>query len=147
MTAGLVDAEAIAVAWLRADADLTTLLGSADRIGTELPDGFDDPSPIMPGELPRLRLTRYAGGGPRDRATHRLDLARLQVDSYAEDKAEAFDAAALSHRRLLALAGQTVAPYGFVSAVETTLGLGWQPDPDTRLPRYLYTVEITAHRV
>lgn len=84
------------------------------------------------------------GGVPPDR--RRLDRARIQVDVYGNNKAEARDAAELARRVVLEMEGETFASFnGFVSDVEDELGLTFLPDQDTKKDRYLFAVGVFAH--
>lgn len=142
MTRGPVNTEAILVAYLASsDAEECNALGlGAAGTGTKLPEDL--------GTRDRfLKVYRYPGGGGVDPETHRLDLARVQLDAYGRTKALAFELGQAALADVLGLAGRTVNPYGFVSHVAVTLGLGWQPDPETDQPRYLAAIDVIAHRL
>lgn len=76
-----------------------------------------------------------------------LDTATLQVDVWADTKAEAFDGAATALASLVAMEGviDTGVVQGVVTGVEVYQGLRWFPDPITEKPRYSCTVAVTAH--
>lgn len=92
---------------------------------------------------PLIRVTRV-GGSPV--VPRRLDRARIQVEAFGNDKADARDAADAAR---LALMGAEATSFpdlnAYVTAVDDDLGLQWLPDSDTKRPRYLFVLGVTAH--
>ena len=122
------DSEAVAVVWLRAKLDgvaVTTDLNGW-RAGDE-----------------RVVVTRI-GGTPS--IAYRVDNPRLDVDCYAASKAAAHDLAQIVSAQLHDLPeGDHSALGAVVSHVRDDVGLQFLPDPDTRAPRYLFTVALAVH--
>lgn len=125
----LVDAELLAVNYLRATAEVAAIAGS--RIYTEIP-----PTPTYP----LVRVTRI-GGVPTIR--QHLDVARLQIDVWGQTKFQARTLAATVQAAMWAAVGSHAE--GVVANVEDDLGLSWSPDPDTDQPRYVFGVAVTIH--
>lgn len=135
------DAEAVAVAILRADAALDAFLveaGAADpieRVSTELP------APLAP---PHVRVWRVGGNGRGPKGY--IDRARLQGDGWGRSKREASTVAREALRALLEGPSSAGIPAGVVvTNVEEDLALQWAPDPTTGTARYLFGVVLTAH--
>lgn len=124
------DAERIAIDHLNGDGAVTATASS--RYPSDLED-----------VLPRLRVQRI-GGTLADEQGH-LDRARLQVDAVADTKANARTAAAEALASLLRAAEEDHA-LGVVTRTTNDLGLTYQQDPDTALPRYFFGVTLTVHR-
>jgi len=121
------DSEAIAVQWLRGEVD-------AD-VATDL-------AGWLAGQA-RVVVTRI-GGLPS--IAYRVDNPRLDVDCYAADKAAAHDLAQFVRARLHELpTGDHTAFGAVVSHVRDDVGLQFLPDPDTRAPRYLFSVALAVH--
>lgn len=134
-----VDLERVAVAHLLLDADLVAF-ATSDGVSVELPEDLDRHR----GErLPYLRLFKLPGSYVDDE-TAVLEAGRLQFDAWGATKAEAFDLAQLAVRALLE--AQDVTHEG---AVVTRVNLDatpfWSPDPETDLPRYIFTATVFAH--
>lgn len=123
------DIEAIASRIMR-DASIT-----GGRVYSSIPA-----SPTYP-----LTVVRRIGGLPT--VAEWLDMGRIQVDVYGNNKSEA-RAAAEAARRALHAAEGTIFPVqaGVVTAVRDDLGLTFLPDPDTGRDRYVFGVAITAHQ-
>ena len=121
------DSEAVAVVWLRAE------LGAP--VATDL-NGW------TAGQS-RVVVTRI-GGVPS--IAYRLDNPRLDVDVYAATKEAAHDLAQLARARLHELPeGDHTALGAVVANVTDDVGLQYLPDPDTRAPRYVFTVALAVH--
>lgn len=73
-----------------------------------------------------------------------LDMASLQIDVWGESKSQARDIAAQARTVLFSLEGTSVSTpvSAFISGVDDSLGLTWQPDPVTGRDRYLFGVLI-----
>lgn len=131
-----VDAETLAVDYLKTVTAVTDLV-TEDGISTRLPRDWEA------GDR-HVRLTRIAGL-PTD-AVGYLDRARIQVDAFGTDEA---DAQALAGQVLLALRRLPTADYSYAGAVVTAtaqdLGLANVPDPDTDAPRYLFGMVLYVH--
>jgi hypothetical protein len=121
------DSEAVAVLWVRAAVEAT--------VTTDL-NGW------QAGQA-RVVITRI-GGVPS--IAYRVDNPRLDVDCYAADKAAAHDLAQLVRARLHELPTGDHTAFGAVVAhVRDDVGLQFLPDPDTRAPRYLFSVALAVH--
>jgi hypothetical protein len=121
------DSEAVAVQWLRAAVGVV--------VATDL-NGW------QAGQA-RVVVTRI-GGVPS--IAYRVDNPRLDVDCYGPDKAAAHDLAQLARARLHELpTGDHTALGAVVAHVRDDVGLQFIPDPDTRAPRYLFTVALAVH--
>jgi hypothetical protein len=123
------DVEAIVASVLRA-AGITNLVG----VYSSIPK---DPT------FPLITVQRIGGFSP---VREYLDAANIQIDVWGGSKSEAFDIAARARLVLLGLAGtQVPSPVSaWVSAVEDSLGVTWQPDPSTGRDRYLFSVLVYA---
>lgn len=97
-------------------------------------------NPVWP-----LATVKRVGGTP---AVERwLDVARIQVDVWGNNKSEARSSADAA--RLALHNGEGVAygvDAGFLSGVEDELGLTFLPDPETSRDHYLFVVRMYAHR-
>jgi hypothetical protein len=96
---------------------------------------------------PNLVVSRI-GGVPAVRWA--LDVASLQIDVWGTSKAQARDAAAAALAVLYQMPGQAGADeHAYVTDVDVTLGLTWQPDsvinPPT--PRYLFGIAVTLRTI
>jgi hypothetical protein len=119
------DAELVAINWLRTN---------GFRAGASVPQ-----SPARPN----LVVTR-TGGSPAVKWA--VDLAALQVDVWGQTKQQARDTAADALACLYAMPGQAGQDEdAFVSDVDVTLGLSWQPDDaqNPPIPRYLFAIAVT----
>lgn len=133
-TDALVDVEALAVAHLRADAELVALMGATDNIGTEIRGTL--PLPFV--ELRRL------GGNLITPETARLERCRLFVATWAATKPGSWDLAAATMQALMRMP-DNVHELGVVTAVDVELTPYYSPDPEDDTPRYLATVAATVH--
>lgn len=143
----LPDVEALAAAYLAADADVIAVVGEA--VGTRLPAG-------EAATFPALVVRRVPGGTPSDSVPLHVGRARLQVDAWGDD-ADGLDDDAVAHdlaqtalAALLAMEGRkTYGPPVDQSAVITAVQIvsdPWPlPDPDTERARYLFEVLVTFH--
>jgi hypothetical protein len=100
---------------------------------------------VMPSKptRPNIVVTRV-GGSPAVKWA--VDTARLQVDVWGTSKQQARDCAASAMSALYVMPGQAGAAQGaFVSDVDVSLGLLWQPDDaqNPPIPRYLFEVAVT----
>lgn len=121
------DSEAVAVTWLRDNVPAS--------VSTDL-NGW------TAGQA-RVVVTRI-GGLPS--IAYRLDNPRLDVDCYAATKEAAHDLAQLARARLHELPEGDHTELGAVVAnVIDDAGVQYLPDPDTRAPRYLFTVSLAVH--
>ena len=122
------DTEAIAAKTLR-DANIT-----GSRVYSSIPK-----NPTYP-----LITVHRIGGLPAVRDY--MDAANIQIEVWGGTKSEAFDAAAEARATLIELEGTSVTDPvdAWISAVEDSLGLSWQPDPLTGKDRYLFAVSIYA---
>lgn len=125
----LPDAERLTSAYLRAHPDLIALIG--DRVFTALPG-----NPIYP----LVALTRI-GGVPV--VEMHLDVARLQIDAWADTKGSARVVAATVQAAMHEMPG--IHDLGVVTAVEDDLGLTWSPDPLTNKARYVAGYAVFSH--
>lgn len=128
----VVDVEALLVAELGQDAAITAL--AADRVSTELPRDLP---------LPYLQLSRLPGSIVDD-ASMRVERARVQLSSWADNRGDALDLARAALRAIAELAGGSF-EQGTVTGVDAELTPYWSPDPDTDTPRYLLTVALYVH--
>lgn len=128
----LPDAPKLAREWLLTQTDLTSLVGT--RISTRSP---------ATTIYPYLTLQRI-GGVPV--VAERLDVARIQVDCWAETEGTASRVARVARAALHRMEGYTNAEAA-CTAVEDDLGLSWQPDttrtPPT--PRFLFGLALYVH--
>lgn len=106
-----------------------SISGLSDRVYSSVPK-----SPTFP-----LLLVRRIGGLPAVRQY--LDAANLQIDVWGASKSEARLIAAESRTVLFAMEGSDVGDV-WVSGVEDSLGLSWQPDPETGRDRYVFAVNV-----
>jgi hypothetical protein len=125
----LPDAELLTVNALRANADLTALVGA--RVYTAIPA---EPT------FPLVRVTRI-GGIPA--ISRHLDIARIQVDVWGTTKFQARTVAATAQAAIHAAIGARAE--GVLTGVDDDLGLSWQPDPETDQPRYVFGVALYLH--
>jgi hypothetical protein len=76
---------------------------------------------------------------------------RVQIDVYAEDKAQGGDLAAVTLQRLLATSGIVQwadgTKLGAVSGIETSLRPRWNPETVSARPRYTFEVRVYARAV
>lgn len=114
-----------------------TVLGG--HISSRLPDDFESKLPY--GTLRRAPGSRYV-----DTNTKRLEVVRLQANTYAaiDDDVAAFDAMTDLVDALLALEGSTIGSM-FVTAVDVPQTADWAPDPESARPGYRGFVTIYAH--
>lgn len=117
------DCEAAAITWL--NPRLTPV-----KVSTEVP------SP-RPGELIKVSLT---GGSDPNIVT---DQPQLTFECWAATSVRAGDICRLVKAHLRAMAGETVNGV-FVRSVRTVGGPVSFPDPETNLPRYQYTAELSC---
>lgn len=129
----LPDAEALVVNYLLSVSEVEAVVD--DRIGTELPDEVFYPYLVV-SRVPSLQAVR-----------RHLDAAEIQVDAWAETKAEANDLARTAHAALLDMSGTLDDGLGggVVTGVDETVGIGWLPDPSTDRPRYLFQMTVYMH--
>lgn len=122
------DMEAVCAVTLRTAA----ISGLGTRVYSSIPR---DPT------YPLITVSRI-GGLPSVREY--LDAANIQIDVWGGTKSEAHDIAARARVVLLTLAGTSVTTpvAAWISAVEDSLGLSWQPDPLTGRDRYLFGVTV-----
>lgn len=127
------DVEALTCNYLRRRTDIAALVGL--RVYTALP-----PDP----QWPLITITRI-GGGP-DAWPYRLDQARLQIDCWADTKAQAHDLARTAQTALWAMPDVSHAT-GTVTHVAPDGPFLWLPDDTypTPKPRYLFGVTVTVH--
>lgn len=125
------DAELLVITYLRAHSDVQAALGG-QYVSSALPA---EPS------WPWVTVQRIGGAGFGPRGW--LDVARLQVDAWADTKQNARSAAANILAALWDLPG--VHTEGVVTGVEQDLGFRWEPDPETNQPRYLFGVAVYLH--
>jgi hypothetical protein len=111
------------------------LLGG--HISTRLPEGFE-------ALLPYATLRRAPGSRYEDVNTKRLEVCRLQIDSYADDDTAAFTAIAAVLAWLCTQEGQLLVTI-FVTAVDVPQTPQWAPDPDSARPHYMAHVLVYAH--
>lgn len=137
---GPPDIEAILVAELSADTALTTILTGADRISTALPDDLE--KRLDPGGWLQLGLLAGSVADPR---TSHLYALLVQGAAWAAYKLDAFDVVEEAVRAFLELEGYA-GELGVVTATELNAPPYWSPDPETNLPRYVFTGTAYAHR-
>lgn len=129
-----------------AEALVSTIVrdGTGARVYSSIPK-----SPTYP-----LITVKRIGGIPSER--HHLDCARMQIDVWGGAKGDAPGGPTKSDIRDLAITariavfgaeGQTLtAPMdAFISGVEDSFGLSWQPDPPTGRDRYIFGLEVYFH--
>lgn len=122
------DLEAVASGALRA-ANITDI---GNRWYSSVPA-----DPVFP-----LGTIQRVGGIPAVREY--MDAANIQIDVWGDTKAKARTIAAAARTVLINLTGTTVTSpvNAWISSVEDSLGLTWQPDPLTGRDRYLFGVTI-----
>lgn len=132
----LPDVEALVSAWLRADVDVTGLIGQ--RVYTDLP--------ARDKTWPLVRLTR-AGGAPTMSRPLYADRAVIQMDVWGGAKATARDIAETIRQRLCSDDFRGTHPEGVVTAVEVGQ-FRWLPDTtfDPPKPRYIFDLTVSVHR-
>lgn len=123
--------------------DIEAVCGKAVRnANTVLGKRVYSSKPATP-VFPMARIIR-AGGRPPVR--QKLDMARIQVDVWAETKDQARDAADAARLAIFALEGTAdVGNKAFVTAVEDELGGAFMPDADTTRDRYFFSLMVFAH--
>lgn len=131
-TANLIDSEALVIAHLNADTDVTDVVG--DNIGTILP-------PDLP--LPYCQIYKLAGTLVTPE-TAWLEHVRFNLAAWAATKPAAYEVAATVIRSFLTLP-DTVHVLGVVTAAEAELTPFWSPDPSDEGPRYLATLAAYIH--
>lgn len=130
----LPDVEAIAIAYLKAHAGLTTALAGATVAG-------DVPGNV--GTVGALTVTRIGGSPAID---FWLDRAVIDVNAWGTSKTHASLVIRTAIAALHDMA-QTTSVRGVVTGVETVLGPQYLPD-DSRTPtlaRYVASVSVWAH--
>jgi len=127
----LPDVEAMLVEHLNSAPGVTELAG-AGKVSTEMPA---DP------QLPRIRVT-LTGGSPQIPGW--LHAPRVNLEAFAETKAEAFDLIAAAVEAAEALT-DTIAGGMVINLCEQETGLSWSPDPFTDTPRYLVGLVLFVH--
>jgi hypothetical protein len=126
----LPDAERLVTTFLRAQPDVAAL--ASTRVTTELPK-----APIYPA----VTISRV-GGVPT--LPGYLDVARLEVSAWATTKAAAHTLARTVEAALLAVPGAHA--LGTVTdARQEDIGLRWNPDEESNVPRYQFIVELYIH--
>ncbi len=125
----LGDVEQLCVDWLKSHPSVTAEVGQ--RVWTAFPK-----QPLFPA----IRLFRV-GGSPA--IEQHLDVARIQVESFASTKYEARLVAATAQAALHVMVG--VHDEGVVTCVEDAIGPVWAPDPPTSRPRYHFDVFVYIH--
>lgn len=126
--AGFPDTEAIAIKALR-DAGVC-----GGRVYSSVPN-----TPTWP-----ILVVQRLGGLPA--VERRLDRARVQVDAWGTNKAEARDAAEAARLALHRAEGDAFPSLaGYVTGVEDELGLMFLPDQETKRDRYIFAVAVYAH--
>lgn len=92
-----------------------------------------------------VALVKRIGGLPSVRQY--LDTANLQCEVWGESKSSTRDIAAAARVVIFELEGTDVSdPVDcWISGVEDSLGLTWQPDPETATDRYIFGVNIYFH--
>lgn len=125
----LPDVEALVVAYLKADASVAAIAGT--RVSTKLAEAY-----------PRVNVTLITG---REVVREHLDEQHLQVDAYADDKADA-NLLARTVRAVLLNAPSVPHARGVVTHVRTITPPRWLPDETANdRPRYLAEYGITVH--
>ena len=125
------DIELAVIDFLRSYAPLTA---TGAKVGSELPA-----SPSWPF------ITVVRLGGPADFPGW-LDHPRVQVDAWADTKAQAYSAIAAARAGLLDLPG--VHDNTVITAADELTGPQWLPDPVANSrPRYFVVFSLTTHPV
>lgn len=133
----LVDVEALVSAYLRAQSELTALVGQ--RVYTALPKDVT---------FPCVRLVRIGGAPVMSRPLY-VDAARLQVDVFGGSKATAFDTIDVVREELAKMVDEDpVQPEGVVCGVKFG-PLAYLPDEsyEPAKPRYTQDVVVTVRPV
>ena len=123
----LPDAELLVTGWLGGADEIAALYA---HVGTEIPA-----DPV----LPIVRVLRV-GGTPSVRGW--LDVARVQVDCYADTKQAAHDLARLAQAAMHTMTGSH--DEGVVTGVDDGV-FAWAPDPDTTWPAYTADYLVYLH--
>lgn len=91
-----------------------------------------------------LGTVQRIGGLPAVREY--MDSANIQIDVWGNSKSEAYDIVSKARVAILEMEGTTFTTpvNAYVSAVEDTLGVTWQPDDMTGRDRYLFGVYVYA---
>lgn len=73
-----------------------------------------------------------------------LDMARIDINVWGNNKSEAQDIAQECRALMMDLEGQTVTDPvdAFVSGVEDGVGITWLPDPSTNKDRYVLSLNV-----
>lgn len=133
-----VDVETLAITYLAQVDALTDLVGE---------DGVADALPREWNAGDRFVRVSRIGGLPDALDTPGwLDRARLQVDAFGADGADAFEIASIAVRALKELPSSGWTPEGaVVTATAQDLGLTSSPDPGTDAARYLFGMVLYVH--
>ncbi len=102
----------------------------------------------VPAKNPTFPLAKVArlGGTPVER--HRIDAARIQVDVWGENKAQARDQADAARLAIFELEGTTsMLGSAVVTGVDDEVGLTFLPDYDTNRDRYTFSVIVYLHHL
>jgi hypothetical protein len=128
-----VNAEALLVAWLKADPTVTGLV--AGRVSTELPASPTYPLVTL-REVTGAELVRYKN----------VDEARIQVDCWADTRTAAASLARAVRGVIEAAQGVSTAS-GFVTEARTVIRPRWLPDTITGSPKPVYSADyaLVAH--
>jgi hypothetical protein len=110
------------------------------NVVAELPEGLDNPKGTG---LPVVQLARMPGTFV-DVNTAQLEAGRLSVACWGVDKEMAFDTAQATLRALRRLE-DAPSVHGVCTAVNIDATPWWSPDPETNLPRYLFTASLFVH--
>lgn len=94
---------------------------------------------------PTFPLITYSRLGGIPTVERKLDRARIQVETWGNNKSEARDLADLARLTLHKAQGTAVPTFaGFITGVEDELGLIFLPDPPTGRDRYIFAVAVYA---
>lgn len=133
-----VDALAIVMAWIEADAvNLNATFGDPLRIGSKL-------DPTGEATLPAARLSRITSPAA---VPNWLMAPVIEVDVWANDEVASFNAAALLQARMhdLAILG-THAGLGVITNLEVAQGIRQLADEDApKLDRHIFATRYHAH--
>lgn len=117
-----------------AEAIVSKALRDAGVCGGRVYSSIPKKNPVYP-----LATVKRLGGNPLPY----VDQARIQVDVWGENKAQARDESDAARVAAHSLEGTTSTEFtANVSAVRDELGLTFLPDPDTARDRYLFTVIV-----
>lgn len=124
--------------------DIEAIVGKALRdanisgIGTRWYSSVPN-TPVYP-----IGVVQRLGGNPPVRPY--LDAGVIQIEVWGTSKAEARDIAARARIAILELEGTAVMfpEAAFVTGVDDSRGLTWQPDELTGRDRYLFNMEVFA---